>query len=79
VRALPPAYAAAPPPEPHGLSWRTVCVDAVCVLMSDQHPLAGRDEFYRDTVERRPRYAAWLGEHPEFGAVVGAVAPWGNE
>jgi DNA-binding transcriptional LysR family regulator len=34
----------APPPAQHGLSWRTVCVDTVCVLMSDQHPLAGRDE-----------------------------------
>jgi DNA-binding transcriptional LysR family regulator len=28
----------------HRLAWRTVCVDAVCVLMSDQHPHAGRPE-----------------------------------
>jgi DNA-binding transcriptional LysR family regulator len=27
-----------------GLRWAQVCVDAVCVLMSEDHPLAGRDE-----------------------------------
>jgi DNA-binding transcriptional LysR family regulator len=28
------------------LSWRTVCVDAVCVLMAEDHPLAGRAEVH---------------------------------
>ena len=26
---------------------------------------------YGDTVERRPRYASWLREHPQFGAAAG--------
>lgn len=34
----------AAPPAGHGLTWRTVSLDAVCVLMSDQHPLAGLPE-----------------------------------
>jgi DNA-binding transcriptional LysR family regulator len=33
----------APPGDP-GLTWRTVAVDAVCVLMSDQHPAAALSE-----------------------------------
>ncbi len=32
------------PPSESDLTWQTICVDAVCVLMSDQHPLAGRPE-----------------------------------
>jgi DNA-binding transcriptional LysR family regulator len=32
------------PPAGTGLTWRAVGVDAVCVLMSDAHPLAGRTE-----------------------------------
>jgi DNA-binding transcriptional LysR family regulator len=32
------------PSAQHRLTWRTVCVDAVCVLLSDQHPLAGQAE-----------------------------------
>jgi DNA-binding transcriptional LysR family regulator len=32
------------PPEAPGLVWRTVCVDAVCVLVAETHDMAGRDE-----------------------------------
>jgi DNA-binding transcriptional LysR family regulator len=28
----------------YGLTWRAVCVDAVCILISEQHPLAGQPE-----------------------------------
>lgn len=34
----------APPPTDHGLEWRAVAVDAVGVLLPDEHPLAGGDE-----------------------------------
>jgi len=33
-----------PPPAEGGLAWHAVCVDAVGVLMSDQHPLAAQEE-----------------------------------
>lgn len=42
--ALIGACADSTPSAGNGLTWRAVCVDAVWVLMSDQHPLAGRAE-----------------------------------
>jgi DNA-binding transcriptional LysR family regulator len=42
--ALIGACADSTPSAEYGLAWRAVCVDAVCVLMSDQHPLAGHAE-----------------------------------
>lgn len=42
--ALIGACADSTPSAGNGLTWRVVCVDAVWVLMSDQHPLAGRAE-----------------------------------
>jgi DNA-binding transcriptional LysR family regulator len=32
------------PSAEYGMAWRVICVDAVCVLMSQSHPLAERDE-----------------------------------
>lgn len=42
--ALIGACADSTPAAEHGLTWHTVCVDPVWVLMHDGHPLAGRGE-----------------------------------
>lgn len=42
--ALVGACGNAGPPADHELSWRVLAVDAVFVLLSEQHPLAGKEE-----------------------------------